>query len=206
MNIFFDLDGTLVDSSLRQYKLFTQITNSKLITYEKYWELKRSGLRTHLIIKKYLKNIDYEKIEFRKNWLKNIEKRSNILEDKLFPDVELALKILKKKYSIYLVTARQKKKLTAFQLKRLLIYPFFEKIICTNGIQEKDKFIKDKGIIPTHNDFFIGDSYEDICAGKKLNIKTIAVSYGASSHVLVNSFDANYIVSSIKEILDILIY
>ena len=44
MNIFFDLDGTLIDSRLRLYKLFQDLVSSSNLTFSDYWNLKRNKI------------------------------------------------------------------------------------------------------------------------------------------------------------------
>ena len=40
-NIFFDLDGTLIDCSWRLYNLFQELNSASKLSYEKYWEINR---------------------------------------------------------------------------------------------------------------------------------------------------------------------
>ena len=42
MKIFFDLDGTLIDSKLRMYNLFQELVPQSNLTFVEYWEYKKN--------------------------------------------------------------------------------------------------------------------------------------------------------------------
>ena len=44
MNIFFDLDGTLIDSKLRLYSLFQKLVPESILTYDEYWKYKMNKI------------------------------------------------------------------------------------------------------------------------------------------------------------------
>ena len=43
-NIFFDLDGTLLDVRARLYNLFIELAPETLCSLDEYWEIKRNGI------------------------------------------------------------------------------------------------------------------------------------------------------------------
>ena len=52
-NLFFDFDGTIVDSKVRLYKLFCELCIDNKFSFNDYWELKRESLTQAEILKKY---------------------------------------------------------------------------------------------------------------------------------------------------------
>jgi phosphoglycolate phosphatase len=44
LNLFLDLDGTLLDSKKRLYKLFDFLVPESDLSYEDYWNLKRNAV------------------------------------------------------------------------------------------------------------------------------------------------------------------
>ncbi|GAB7261216.1 hypothetical protein DaDZ19_28830 [Dickeya ananatis] len=50
MNIFFDFDGTLIDSKLRQYELFCKLVPESHFSYEEYWDIKRNRINQEKLL------------------------------------------------------------------------------------------------------------------------------------------------------------
>ena len=59
VNIFFDLDGTLLDSRKRLYKLFQDLVLESNLTIDEYWELKRNKINHKTIL---IEKFGYTKI------------------------------------------------------------------------------------------------------------------------------------------------
>ena len=54
MNLIFDLDGTLIDSRLRLYKLFQQLVPTSELTYQDYWAFKQENVSNEdILIKEF---------------------------------------------------------------------------------------------------------------------------------------------------------
>ena len=84
MNIFFDLDGTLIDSRKRLYKLFNDLTNNKLLSFKEYWELKKLRYSNKWILENYtcFNKINYG--EFENLWMQKIESDKYLKFDRTF--------------------------------------------------------------------------------------------------------------------------
>ena len=67
MNIFFDLDGTLVDASERLYCLFCDLIPECTFTKEEYWDLKRNKINHQKILEKYFPQYNFSEFNFK--WL-----------------------------------------------------------------------------------------------------------------------------------------
>ena len=69
--IIFDLDGTLIDSSERMYRLFQDLVPESTFSKEEYWKLKRNKINHKVLLQMYFPDMDFE--EFNKKWLSLIE-------------------------------------------------------------------------------------------------------------------------------------
>ena len=125
-NIFFDFDGTLVDSSERLYRLFCDLISECNFTKEEYWKLKRSKINHQTILEKYFSTYDFEK--FNDEWLDLIESDKYLLYDELYSDTKKVLQNLSVDNSLYLVTARQSRVKLVSELERFDILKYFTKV------------------------------------------------------------------------------
>ena len=125
VNIFFDLDGTLINSQQRLYNLFVELCPECKMTYEEYWEIKRQRINQKDFLKKYFNYSDEKCKEFHKLWLEKVEESERLDEDFLVDGVEDLLNKLSQKYRLYLVTNRQSKSLLIYELERLKIKNYF---------------------------------------------------------------------------------
>ncbi len=200
-NIFFDLDGTLLDSSDRLYNLFIDLIPECKLSKHEYWQLKRSKIDHKQIIEMYFKNHFFE--EFNQEWLKLIESDKYLMFDKLYPDAVYLLQKLQKFNNLYLVTARQSTEQLLFELRRFNIENYFTNILVTNH-----KFSKKDLISPYYKseDIFISDTGSDINIGCELGMRTIAVTYGFLSRESLENYTPTYLVDSIQEILQLFVY
>lgn len=202
MKFFFDLDGTLIDSSHRMHILFRRLVPECLWEYPDYWEKKRMGITHRRLLDEYF-NYSGEAIEnFEVQWMQSIEAKELLELDKLKAGVNILLTRLSRMHSLYVVSARQNLENTLYQLNQLQILSLFKKIILT-----KQKISKEKAIIQHFgsqlnvNDILIGDTAEDIYSGKKLGITTIAVIDGFRDGSLLNQALPDYLISTINDLI-----
>ena len=106
MKILFDLDGTILDSSERLYRLFCELIPDCTFTKEDYWNLKRNKINHKMILEKYFSEYDFN--EFNTKWLKLIEDEKYLKSDKLYDFTIPLLKSINN--DIFLITARQSRK------------------------------------------------------------------------------------------------
>jgi len=202
MNIFFDLDGTLLDSKMRFYSLFQDLVPFSNISLDKYWELKRNKIDHKTIL---IKNFNYSEEDFNlfeKNFYKKIELNYYLKFDSLVDGTYETLDYLVNKYKLYLVTMRQKKINLYTQLKKLNIYKYFFNILITKHKQEKIKLIR--SVQYQNDDFFIGDTGYDILTGIRLGMHTIATCYGFSDKQVLIEYKPEFLIDSLSEIFAIL--
>lgn len=197
MKVIFDLDGTLLNSKLRLYRLFQHLCPESQLTYEDYWVAKEKGISNLKILSDKFLYTPKALMDFNSKWMSLIESDFFLSYDILFDDVNNALSAICKSHSVYLCTARQSKDTTISQLKRLGIFYFFEKIMVTQQRATKVELVSQHGIAVSDHDWFIGDTGEDIKSGKKLKMKTCAVTYGFLSRKTLCQYKPDLFIDSL---------
>lgn len=208
--IFLDLDETLIDTSNRHYQVYCdlmKILNLKNpIDKEEFWKLKRNGISTVEILDEKDPKAQEEFINL---WIKNIENKEYLILDKLFSETQGLLSKLSKE-TLILLTMRNNRDNLIWELKKLGLYDIFETILSCSPLKNKDKtapileYINDKNLDIDKNSIIVGDSEIDIITGKKLNMTTIAVSYGIRKEDKLLSMNPDYCLEDIKEVVDTL--
>lgn len=205
MKLFFDLDGTLIDSRLRLYTLFCDLTDQSLLTFEDYWELKRNMYDHTAILKLFFSYSQYQIEEFQKKWLDLIEEPARLRCDTVFEFTIPTLQSLTKDgYSLYLLTARQSERNLIAELDKLGLSYFFEKILVTGTGKRKIDMFGSVNACLTRGDFIVGDTGIDIQAGKDAGLSTIAVLSGFRSAPFLKKYRPDYLLQNISEIYDVI--
>lgn len=197
-NIFLDFDGTLIDSKERLYRLFCDLVLSNEISFDEYWKIKGSGLTQSEMLKKYFNYSDARLKNFRHEWLREVESVDRLDTDAPLPGISDVLKNLSELKKVYLVTARQNRTAVDNQLKLFGWKNYFQDVLVTCQSVSKSSLIL-KTISPNIFDFFIGDTGEDINAGKSLGVKTIAVASGVINKDLLSTYNPDYILDGLAE-------
>ena len=78
MNLFIDLDGTLIDSKLRLYHLFQYLVIDSELSFEEYWELKRNKIDHKEILSSKFNYTNKQYIIFLNKWMSEIELNSRL--------------------------------------------------------------------------------------------------------------------------------
>lgn len=206
MNIIFDLDGTLIDSSERMYRLFCELVPYCTLSKEEYWEYKRNKINHQMLLSMLYPNIKYE--SFNRKWMPKIEGECYIVMDKLYPDTISVLETLKSKYKLNLLTARQSKDTLVRELEHLGIKKYFSNIFTTGGLMTKEELLE----ISCHtdieisdvNNYFISDMGRDIQLGNKMGYTTIAISHGFMSAEKLMEYEPDYLINELSEIIGII--
>ena len=198
-NIFFDLDGTLINSQHRLYNLFIELCPKCSFSYEKYWEIKRKRITQKEFLKKYFDFEDEEYLKFHKIWLDEVEKPQRLKQDFLYDGISKVLKNLSKSHKLYIVTNRQSKELTVKETHDLGINEYFCDILVTEQKKTKIELIKEN-VKYVPEDVMIGDTGEDIKTAKALNIKPVAVSWGILDEEILAGYNPEKILRRVDEI------
>jgi len=200
-NIFFDLDGTLVDSRWRLYNLFVELTTQNKFDFNNYWEIKRQRTTQADMLYNYFNYSDAEINKFKKMWLSKIEDKERLKQDVPFPKSKELLEILFKKYNLYVVTNRQKEHLAIEQIRLYGWLNYITKVLVTK--QKKSKFELVKEFVKVNkDDVFIGDTGEDVLTGKLLGIRTVAVSSGFLNTQILSEYNPDILLCGIKDIYE----
>lgn len=185
-NLFWDLDGTLVDSRHRLYELFCYLTDTKWLSFEQYWDYKNKGYNQQKMLCDVVHYSKESPEEFSKKWLANIEDISWLRKDTLQPGVEKLLNYFKEKqYLMFIVTNRQSYENTVEQLKWFGILHYFKAIYNTAQKCKKSEIVY-KNISVKPEDIFIGDSDEDMLAANELGITSIIIKDGQGYNMIMN--------------------
>ncbi len=176
MKLFFDLDGTLLDSRERLYKLFQHLVPESDFTFEDYWNLKKNKIDHTRILSEHFHYTPERVDAFQQTWLSLIETDEWLNYDQPFDNVTEFLHLLKDDNELFLVTARQSEIKVAEQIERFGWQNIFTSVLVTNRRTEKDVLISH--FHPSSEDWLIGDTGYDINTGKQLGMRTAAVLTG----------------------------
>lgn len=197
--IFFDWDGTLLNSSNRMFNLFCELNARCNMTYAEYWKIKRSRISQKEMLMQYFNYTELEANLFHTAWLENIEREDLLSLDTLFDDTVDTLDLLAIDNDLYVVTARQKKEATINQLIRLNILKYFKQILITEQKISKLEVIRSNICDIAESSMMIGDTKEDIKTGEELNIKKFAISTGMLDYKALQDYNADKIYRNLKE-------
>lgn len=200
MKIFLDLDGTIIDARMRIYMLYCDLLPNtfKPLSFNKYWSLKRNKKSNESILTE--QGLSKSSIvEFQNIWMKKIETEEYLSYDRLFDFTIPTLKLLKKTSTLYLITARQNRKGLLLELSRLGLKHFFSRIINTKNSAKDIAIAKSLRTDPC-NSLFVGDTGEDIIAGKKIDFKTIAVLSGNRNRKVLKAYNPDKILKNISDL------
>ncbi len=207
--IFLDLDGTLLDTSNRHYKLYNDILDKKRLSnkesklsLKKFWNMKRAGIKTCDILPASLSNDVID--SFEKEWLQKIEKKSYLQYDEVFSEIKNVLFYLNKEFDLVLVTLRNNTENLHWELSKLGLKSYFKSILSGKG--PKKKLIEDYLIKNCKGEkcLIVGDTEEDIKTGLELEMITISVSCGIRSKEFLEQFNPDFCIKDLKKIVDII--
>lgn len=198
MKIFFDLDGTLIDSKQRLFRLFHHLVKEADFTFDAYWDLKRNKINHGEILKRYFSYSDQAIKEFEKIWMINIEQDEWLELDKPFEGVNEFLFELKKTHQLYLVTARQSELQALNQINRFGWQGIFDHVFVTSQKEEKAAAIQ-KLLKTNPADWMIGDTGKDVEAGKEMGINTAAVLSGFRNRADLETYKPTIIIDSVLD-------
>jgi len=199
---YVDFDGTLIDPFPRLYALHKKLCadfNIAAYSEVEFVNLKQKGVFDETWLAHFLSAEDVKKYLATKSEI--LESSEFLQHDVLFPFTRLTLEELKKKGQVILVTRRKHSENLQKQLHDLWIQHLFDGILVIgNSGGSKAELIKANTQLMSSNSFIIGDTEDDIGAGKELGIKTIAVTSGMRGAEFLEGLKPDYIVKDISEI------
>jgi phosphoglycolate phosphatase len=200
MKVFFDLDGTLIDSKIRVYTLFSNLVKTNKLSFEDYWNLKKSMFPNDWILENLYSYSFNDIKEFNSKWLINIEKEGYLKLDSCFNYTIDTLSTLKcNNLELFLITSRQNEREANSQIVKLGLSPYFKDIMITCHKVEKHELIRQKRIKVESSDYFIGDTGKDIETGKELGLITVGVLSGFRNYESLIKYNPDHIIKNISE-------
>lgn len=194
--IAFDLDGTLIDVSKRDYQIYSDLViklGGAPLLYSVYWPLRQAKTDIHQILEEsgiYCKDkIGMFLIE-RKALMESAE---YLTIDKLFPGTLDFLDSLSKDFEVHIITIRHNQENTKDQLKSLGLDRFNCHIVQGNK-EEQMRFIPNLC-------YMVGDTENDILPANNAGVKSIAVTTGIRNKELLSEMNPTSMVDSLSGVL-----
>lgn len=208
MKIFCDLDGTLLDVSVRHYMVYSELAVKflgKALEKDEYWKLKRKKVSWQVILS--MSGISESRLdEFLNDFMVKIEDVDYLRVDRLFPYSVETLEYISGKYDCYLVSLRRNMKNLQAELEWLGIKRYFKYIFVghsdNDGSDVKTELISK--ILKGEHGYIIGDTEADILTGQTLSLQTVAVLSGIRDEKFLTELNPDYIVAGIQDIKTIL--
>lgn len=203
--IILDLDGPILDGKLRHYQCYSDILRENgfiPIPLNEYWEMKRMRIDRHDQLAASRADAIYD--TFLQYWMERIEEKRYLSFDRLHPGVLQKLESWRSLgVKLVIVTMRNNKVNLLWQLEKLELMPFFERIITVGSCSGADKAnaVRDNVALSKHDSaLWVGDTEVDIDAAHELGVKICAVGCGLRKPVYLASLSPDYLVSDLKEL------
>ncbi|MEM2141523.1 HAD hydrolase-like protein [Nitrososphaera sp.] len=201
MNIFFDLDGTILNVSERYYfvhSLCVDSTGKSPLARKRYLELRREGWDEKRIVNQEGCDPDAH----MECWNRAIESQEALQRDFLVEGILHCLEKLSTDHTLFLVTLRRKPENLEGQLEKYDLKKYFSKITTGSPTGDPSEFkvglIKSSGVAC---DIIVGDTEVDVHAAKILNARSLTITYGLRGKKFLEEIGAQFFASSPSEIL-----
>lgn len=199
MNLIFDFDGTICNSVAASVGIINKIIQKHGYGKIGVKELKKIGIKG-LTRSRNIPIIKVPKIaaEYRK-YVERINEKAVP-----FREIKAVLNKLSRNHTLGILTSNKKENVQSFLDKHSLNYFNFV-------YSEKDIFGKDKKLnkimkkynFKENETYYIGDETRDVEAAKKLNLKTVAVTWGFESKELLKKSKPDKIITKPDDLLNI---
>ena len=174
-NIFFDFDGTLVNTNKRQYlcllKTMQAMKLTTNISFQKYLDLKETHLSNVAIYQLLFPEHSNVNL-FLEIFINNIENTSLLAKDKVHKYSKDYLNEVKN-VNLCLVTNRQSQTKLLMQLRYLGLKKYFNNVILSRSYSTKKEALLSNKIKISSKDLFISDNISDF---NDLNLNKILIN------------------------------
>lgn len=198
--IAFDLDGTLIDVSERDYRIYSDILlkmGYNPISKKEYWPLRRDITDIHYILSLSDMVNEEDVTTFLKERKALMEDWSYLSIDHPFEDVITTLAELSKRFNLIILTKRYNSEGTKRQVTELGFTEYAELTIVT---ESKEGAMSKIGNLVA----MIGDTENDIVPANNIGIKSIAVTTGIRNAEKLSTYAPSIIVNSLSEVIQYL--
>ncbi len=199
--IFVDFDGTLVDVSLRYYRVHeASLSQVKpRISAQQYWNFKREQVSEREIVAQWYPDIDEEEYRRRRSVL--LEDREFLRFDSLLPHALHALQALRQaNHDLVLVSLRRREDYLLDEVESLGIRPLFGAVLtATSPFEPWNTKAGLIGPLAKPGAWVVGDTEADIKAGQLLGLRTCAVESGIRTPAYLTSLTPTLVVKDIGQ-------
>lgn len=190
--IFFDFDGTLLDTWLRSYAAYKfAVTNlhGTIISFQEFVSFKKNGMGDgKILIKSGLSESSAG--SYNKFINDSIEEPSFLLYDTLFEWVKPFLGFLNHYSYLFLLTSRRNPKYCEWQIEKLQIRHLLDKIFI---VRDKFEVLKDYGL---ERIIIVTDNESDIVLGNRGKWTTVAVTWGHRNSSVLEKCKPTHIINT----------
>ncbi len=208
MNIYFDLDGTLIDVSARFYRIYCDLLGlfncDKRLSKEQYWRLKRERCPEEEIVHRTCMDVDVGKyIDLR---MKMIESPEYLKYDCPFSYTFKVIRKLKEEGNrLVVVSLRESLEKTKREVDQFGFRPFFDKVLVHNAaVVDKWKLkvdmVRSDSLFDVNNSVMVGDTEADFMAARGLGIPCFLVSSGIRTGEYLTSLNPGFVIENICEL------
>lgn len=209
ITLFFLLDGTLLNTQMRQYLVYKDIMSNyieNILSKDAFLALKRNGFSIKEIINE--SRIGKIKKKVLKEWSHKIENDNYLTHDIPFPKTYETLENLSNSFHLILISERSNRANAMKQIERLRLKKYFSQIILIlpgvrSAFKKRNK-IKRTKYFNSNKSWLIGDSRSDMKAGSLLNIKTVGLSTGTLNKNIIKKFKPRYIIEDITKLPELI--
>ena len=207
MNIYFDLDGTLLDVSERFYKIYCDLLDkfncNQGLSKEEYWQLKKERYPETEIVHKTCVNINIE--YYMKLRQEVIESPKYLKYDKPFPYTLDVIKELNKNHRLIIVSLRESLDKTKKEIEKFGLKPFIDRVLVHNENMNnkwkiKVELIRSDSNFEKKESIIVGDTEADFLAAKGLDIPCFLVSSGIRTKEYLGTLNCGVVIANIAEL------
>jgi phosphoglycolate phosphatase len=208
VNIFFDLDGTLIDSRERYYRVYSDLLKEmgyKPLDWDQYWQYKRTIKSEKSILE--FSNAGAVFDEYYPERTRRMEQRNYLELDSVWTEIRPVLNYISKKHLCSLITLRMDPEALNWELHQLGFGDIFFLILQPNtgfetpiSSESKIRTMRENLTNDQINGWIVGDTDVDILTGKEFGLSTAAVSYGMQDASLLQELKPDRLISTPKEL------
>jgi phosphoglycolate phosphatase-like HAD superfamily hydrolase len=177
------------------------------LTKLEYWSYKRERVSEKVIAEH--SGLQDRCNEYKRLRVERIETVEYLNRDRTWPGIEMMLEGLRMKNLVYLVTLRQSSEQLQWQLAQLGLSRLFHRVLqaqpeagAENRGHLKAELVRKALGGSGRPGWFVGDTETDLEAGRLLDLRTAAVTFGIRSERLLDRLSPDVVLRTSDELLD----